>query len=100
MRSERFRYIRYDDGSEELYDLDKDAHEWINLASVPEHEKLLKRFRSQVDECWPRVDEIRPKVDRVQPRVYRIQSKDDRIRPMVDGIRLEVDEFQPRLGGI
>lgn len=30
--TERWRYIRYADGSEELYDLRDDPHEWTNLA--------------------------------------------------------------------
>ena len=33
VRSERYRYIRYHDGSEEFYDLRKDPHEWKNLAA-------------------------------------------------------------------
>jgi arylsulfatase A-like enzyme len=32
IRSERFRLIRYADGSEELYDHDADPYEWTNLA--------------------------------------------------------------------
>ncbi len=36
VRSEHFRYIRYRDGSEELYDHRKDPHEWKNLASPEE----------------------------------------------------------------
>ncbi|MHC4629725.1 MAG: sulfatase/phosphatase domain-containing protein, partial [Planctomycetota bacterium] len=32
IRSERWRYIRYNDGTEELYDCDSDPHEWTNLA--------------------------------------------------------------------
>ena len=32
VRTERWRYIRYADGSEELYDLQADPHEWHNLA--------------------------------------------------------------------
>lgn len=32
VRDERWRYIRYDDGSEELYDHDADPNEWENLA--------------------------------------------------------------------
>ncbi len=32
VRTERWRYIRYADGSEELYDHDSDPHEWTNLA--------------------------------------------------------------------
>jgi len=33
VRTERWRYIRYADGSEELYDHDADPHEWTNLAA-------------------------------------------------------------------
>ncbi len=33
--SERYRYIRYNDGSEELYDTVSDPHEWTNLAGDP-----------------------------------------------------------------
>ncbi len=32
IRTERWRYIRYADGSEELYDMRKDPREWNNLA--------------------------------------------------------------------
>jgi hypothetical protein len=35
VRSERYRYIRYYDGSEELYDHDQDPGEWTNLAQDP-----------------------------------------------------------------
>lgn len=33
VRSERFRYIRYKDGSDEFYDLKEDPYEWKNLAA-------------------------------------------------------------------
>jgi arylsulfatase A-like enzyme len=36
VRSERWRYIRYADGGEELYDHRNDPHEWTNLAGKPE----------------------------------------------------------------
>lgn len=36
VRSERFRYIRYADGSEELYDHDADPLEWKNIAGDSE----------------------------------------------------------------
>ncbi len=35
VRDERWRYIRYADGSEELYDMIADANEWKNLARDP-----------------------------------------------------------------
>ncbi len=42
VRSERWRYIRYHDGSEELYDHLNDELEWHNLADKPEYE-VIKR---------------------------------------------------------
>ncbi len=42
VRSEGWRYIRYEDGSEELYDENKDPYEWNNLAGNT-------MFRSQMD---------------------------------------------------
>lgn len=32
---ERYRYLSYQDGSEELYDIKNDPHQWYNLASDP-----------------------------------------------------------------
>lgn len=37
LRDGRYRYIRYADGGEELYDHAVDPHEWTNLAGRPEH---------------------------------------------------------------
>jgi len=37
VRSERWRYIRYADGGEELYDEQKDPMEWKNLAGDPQY---------------------------------------------------------------
>ena len=37
VRTERWRYIRYHDDSEELYDHAVDEFEWVNLANKPEY---------------------------------------------------------------
>ncbi len=44
LRTERWRYIRYSDGTEELYDHDRDEMEWTNLAGRPEHAELKEHL--------------------------------------------------------
>ena len=41
VRSERWRYIRYADGSEELYDHDADPREWKNLAGESQYADVI-----------------------------------------------------------
>ncbi len=47
-RDDRYRYIRYDNGDEELYDHRSDPHEWTNLADRKElgavKQRLAKSF--------------------------------------------------------
>ena len=44
LRSKRYRYIRYADGSEELYDHDCDPNEWTNLAEQAQFAQLKQQF--------------------------------------------------------
>lgn len=46
VRTKTHRYIRYRDGSEELYDLTTDPHEWTNLADQPKYDALRQELRS------------------------------------------------------
>jgi arylsulfatase A-like enzyme len=48
VRDDRYRYIRYADGSEELYDLKQDAAEWKNLAGDPALEQVKTRLARAV----------------------------------------------------
>lgn len=43
VRSERYRYIRYANGDEELYDHASDPHEWTNLAADPSYADEIAR---------------------------------------------------------
>jgi len=44
VRSERWRYIRYSDGTEELYDHQNDPMEWTNLAGDPKLAEVKKQL--------------------------------------------------------
>ena len=45
IRTDRWRYIRYNDGGEELYDHDSDPNEWKNLASNAEYRPLMDMLK-------------------------------------------------------
>lgn len=63
IRTNRWRYIRYANGSEELYDHQNDPHEWTNLAGRPELAATQKSLAAQVPAQWARasrtVDQIK-----------------------------------------
>jgi arylsulfatase A-like enzyme len=44
VRDERWRYIRYADGAEELYDHQSDPREWKNIAANPENAAVKARL--------------------------------------------------------
>jgi len=46
--TENFRYIHYNDGSEELYDIINDPHEWQNIVEKPEFSDIVKQHREQI----------------------------------------------------
>jgi arylsulfatase A-like enzyme len=55
VRSERWRYIRYADGTEELYDHRNDPHEWNNLALDPRFTAVKREHSS-----WLAIREAQP----------------------------------------
>lgn len=46
--SEDYRFIQYNDGSEEFYDHTKDAHEWNNVIGETQYADLIQKHREQV----------------------------------------------------
>jgi arylsulfatase A-like enzyme len=57
VRTEKWRYIRYHDGGEELYDEVKDPLEWTNLAKKPE----FAAVKAELARHLPRVNKRPPK---------------------------------------
>lgn len=48
VQTSRWRYIRYRDGGEELYDHDSDPNEWANLAALSEHEATITELKTRL----------------------------------------------------
>ena len=53
LRSRDWRYIRYENGREELYHTEADPLEWTNLAADPIHADTLENFRTKLSERVP-----------------------------------------------
>ena len=49
LRGEDFAYMRYRDGSEELYDMTKDPQQFTNLVAKPDHQEKLAEVRKLFD---------------------------------------------------
>ena len=50
VRTEHWRYIRYADGSEELYDHRSDPNEWTNLAKDPQYADVIREHAAWLPE--------------------------------------------------
>ncbi len=48
VRGEHYRYIRYEDGSEELYDHRRDDNEWTNIAADPAEADVKQRLAAHL----------------------------------------------------
>jgi arylsulfatase A-like enzyme len=48
IRTERWRYIRYIDDSEELYDHENDPEEWTNLAADPAYALIIEELATYI----------------------------------------------------
>ncbi len=74
VRSEQYRYIRYEDGTEELYDPRRDPMEWTNLAGDSQYDEVKRELarwlpRKNVPEG--------PKAERYKKRAKRKRAKDN-----------------------
>ncbi len=68
LRAEDWRFIRYENGKEELYFTKDDAHEWTNLADDPAHAETLHAFRRQLRARIPAPGSDLPPQPAFQPK--------------------------------
>jgi len=87
VRSEHWRYIRYADGSEELYDMRRDPNEWRNLAADPEFADVLEQHRR-----WLPASSARP----APGSRHRILTYDDGVA-MWEGEAIGPDDPVPEI---
>ncbi len=55
IKTERYRYLLFEDGSEEFYDHQEDENEWHNRASEPRYESIKAALKAQLpqeDQPW------------------------------------------------
>ena len=69
LSSDRFRYIHYQSGDEELYDIKTDPHEWTNLANNSEYLTQLEELRAFVPKDIVPVHESQPGINSFKAEV-------------------------------
>lgn len=75
VRSESYRYIVYEDGSEELYDHEKDRWEWSNLADEPEHAELKAQLRKWIPQHHERMGALQRAFERKRTATRNAASR-------------------------
>jgi arylsulfatase A-like enzyme len=79
VRSDRYRYISYGDGSEELYDHQKDPREWTNLASDPGYADIKAAHARWLPKQWA-LDAPPKRAYTFDPQTYRWVHKETKTR--------------------
>ena len=55
VKTNNYRYIQYEDGTEEFYDHNTDPNEWTNEASNPKYKEqiaVMKKYLPRVNSKW------------------------------------------------
>ena len=75
VRDDRYRYIRYRDGSEELYDHQSDPHEWKNLAGEATLKEIVTTLASHIPKTFAKSARTKKAYD-FDPHAYRWKAKE------------------------
>ena len=82
LRSRDFRYIRYENGKEELYDTRVDPLEWKNVAASDEYSDTVSRFRQEIASRIPRPEDVVPAQPPFQPKRNAQNAKGGNSKPL------------------
>jgi len=74
-----WRYIRYAEGGEELYDVKTDRYEWRNLAGQKKYLPTLDRLRTLAPKKFAKL--VKPKVDTLPPLKWKPLAGDAKAPP-------------------
>jgi arylsulfatase A-like enzyme len=73
LSEERWRYIHYANGDEELYDCQADPYEWTNLVNVVDHTEKLEELRTLAPTTFAPL--VQPKDDSLPQLKWRSASE-------------------------
>ncbi|VGO13637.1 Choline-sulfatase [Pontiella desulfatans] len=79
LQTERYRYIRYEDGSDELYDHRTDPHEWTNQSNNPEFSELKEQLKASILEF----QETTPESNADKPSANKKARPETKAKPAV-----------------
>ena len=74
VRGERYRYTRYHDGEEELYDHESDPYEWHNLAQSNRHRHIIQNLKKFLPSKWAKPAATKSAFD-FDPKSYSWKNK-------------------------
>jgi arylsulfatase A-like enzyme len=81
VRTERWRYIRYANGDEELYDHSKDEYEWKNLAANPEYAAVKKELSIHIPKKEKKPNpKPKPAIKQQEEKTWSGKTTDSRTR--------------------
>ena len=94
LSDESWRYIRYSNGEEELYDLKKDPYEWNNLAMDDGSESQLQRLREKAPSKFAKLFE--PNLSELTNLAW--EALDPHENPLLRALRERLLRFDLRIG--
>ncbi len=81
--NQQWRYIRYDDGTEELYDVRRDPHEWTNLAGDDEFAEIKQTLQQSAPKTFAEPGTPKPSLRLVlDGESFRWEPKPPKRKPM------------------